>query len=682
MSAGPSVGSSAGSSSRNKVATYSAPWPIYALAWSSHVAPPPGSAAGSSSHGSSSTNSSLRRQHSISKSPSRFDDGTIPHGSRIAIGSLMEEYSNSIQVLGYIGERDSAGQPRLSTLATAPHAYPATKIAFQPSSLSTSSSSSSSDRGYMSPLSKSAKRGSWGAAGGASPGGSGGNAAAPEQWLYPNDEAHDGFPNRELLASTADCLRIWECSRNADWGTAPPWDDVEGGGDEENGYRYRRSSGQPSSSKMRFNLREKSVLAHVSHERTPRTTRRPSCSLPLTAVLQSKSSMSPPAPLTSFSWNHPSPNLIVTSSIDTTCTVWDLPTRTALTQLIAHDREVYDVDWCPGSSDVFASVGADGSVRVFDLRSLEHSTIIYETAGPPPPSSSSRPGTGMSTSSSSRNGSTAGGGGGGGGSGGQAAPLLRIAFNPWDANYLATFHLESDAIQILDVRAPGLPILELKGHKGGINAIAWGPPSATGTLSHSSSLSSGSSSSASGNSISKGMISTASDDSQVLVYDLASSTLRSASAQGRRSRNSNAASAAGGASGGATASPAPSSAGGGAGHHHSLSHSMSSASLSQQWGNGIPSELPFLAYDAQEMVNNVAWFRPGTNAAAGGAHSRGASMSNTASSASSSSVIAEWNEFAGNAKGGGRGGGGGAYPREDWMACVAGKELRALRVAA
>ena len=30
---------------------------------------------------------------------------------------------------------------------------------------------------------------------------------------------------------------------------------------------------------------------------------------------------------------------------------------------------------------MFASVGADGSVRMFDLRHLEHSTIIYEVAG-------------------------------------------------------------------------------------------------------------------------------------------------------------------------------------------------------------------------------------------------------------------------------------------------------------
>jgi hypothetical protein len=41
---------------------------------------------------------------------------------------------------------------------------------------------------------------------------------------------------------------------------------------------------------------------------------------------------------------------------------------------------VFDVRFCAGSVDVFVSCGADGSVRMFDLRSLEHSTIIYEPA--------------------------------------------------------------------------------------------------------------------------------------------------------------------------------------------------------------------------------------------------------------------------------------------------------------
>lgn len=82
--------------------------------------------------------------------------------------------------------------------------------------------------------------------------------------------------------------------------------------------------------------------------------------------------------MTSLDWNTVSPSLIITSSIDTTCTIWDIPTLTAKTQLIAHDKEVFDVRFCANSVDVFVSCGADGSVRMFDLRSLEHSTIIYE----------------------------------------------------------------------------------------------------------------------------------------------------------------------------------------------------------------------------------------------------------------------------------------------------------------
>ena len=37
--------------------------------------------------------------------------------------------------------------------------------------------------------------------------------------------------------------------------------------------------------------------------------------------------------------------------------------------------------FCANSVDVFVSCGQDGSVRMFDLRSLEHSTIIYEPTG-------------------------------------------------------------------------------------------------------------------------------------------------------------------------------------------------------------------------------------------------------------------------------------------------------------
>lgn len=125
----------------------------------------------------------------------------------------------------------------------------------------------------------------------------------------------------------------------------------------------------------------------------------------------------------------------------------------ALTQLIAHDREVYDVAWLPGSTDIFVSVGADGSLRAFDLRSLEHSTILYETPAPknvPPPTSS--------PSTSARP---------------HTSPLLRIAFNPADSNYMSTFHQDGSEIQILDMRSPGQPVMELRAHRAPINALGW-----------------------------------------------------------------------------------------------------------------------------------------------------------------------------------------------------------------
>lgn len=152
------------------------------------------------------------------------------------------------------------------------------------------------------------------------------------------------------------------------------------------------------------------------------------------------------APLTNFSWNEKMPSLVVTSSIDTTCTVWNLDTSTAVTQLIAHDREVYDVAWLPNSTDIFVSVGADGSLRAFDLRSLEHSTILYETPPPKNQLPTGRP---------------------------PSSPLLRIAFNPSDPNYMSTFHQDGTDVQILDMRSPGAPVMEVRAHRAPINAAGW-----------------------------------------------------------------------------------------------------------------------------------------------------------------------------------------------------------------
>lgn len=180
------------------------------------------------------------------------------------------------------------------------------------------------------------------------------------------------------------------------------------------------------------------------------------------------------APLTSFDWNETDPSIIGTSSIDTTCTIWDLHAQTAKTQLIAHDREVFDISFARGK-DVFASVGADGSVRMFDLRSLEHSTIIYESANfgtyPCGPAHFSHPR--------------------------PIEALLRLEWNKQDPNYLATFMVDNRKTTILDIRVPSIPVSELGGHMGCVNAVAWAPSSPC-------------------------HICTAADDSQALIWDLSS----------------------------------------------------------------------------------------------------------------------------------------------------------------
>uniref|UniRef100_A0A6B2LA46 Uncharacterized protein n=1 Tax=Arcella intermedia TaxID=1963864 RepID=A0A6B2LA46_9EUKA len=162
------------------------------------------------------------------------------------------------------------------------------------------------------------------------------------------------------------------------------------------------------------------------------------------------------APLTSFDWNDAKPTMVGTSSIDTTCTIWDIEKEQAVTQLIAHDKEVFDIAFAR-STDVFASVGADGSVRMFDLRSLEHSTIIYETP--------------------------------------ELRPLLRLVWNKTDSNYLATFMENSSKAIILDIRVPSVPAAELSGHSACLNGVAWAPHSSP-------------------------HICTAADDTQALIWDL------------------------------------------------------------------------------------------------------------------------------------------------------------------
>lgn len=77
---------------------------------------------------------------------------------------------------------------------------------------------------------------------------------------------------------------------------------------------------------------------------------------------------------------------------------------------------------------------------MFDLRNLEHSTILYETA--------------------------------------DATPLLRVAWNALDPHFLLTFGSASHRLTLLDTRLPSIPVAELAGPTGLLNDLTWAPHSA------------------------------------------------------------------------------------------------------------------------------------------------------------------------------------------------------------
>jgi WD repeat-containing protein 68 len=163
-------------------------------------------------------------------------------------------------------------------------------------------------------------------------------------------------------------------------------------------------------------------------------------------------------PLTSFDWNQTDLSLIAACSIDSTVSLWDLDKSVLKTQLIAHDREVFDIAFAPGVNQ-FATASADGSLRLFDLRSAEQSTVVFEN--------------------------------------GDQTPLLRLAWNKVDAQYVAALSMDSALVVVVDLRFPSVPVARLCGHQNNVNCVDWAPHSAYHMC-------------------------TAGDDSQTLIWDLRS----------------------------------------------------------------------------------------------------------------------------------------------------------------
>eukprot|EP00835_Amoeboradix_gromovi_P003978 NODE_286_length_11757_cov_0.187768.p4 type:complete len:328 gc:universal NODE_286_length_11757_cov_0.187768:6605-5622(-) len=137
-------------------------------------------------------------------------------------------------------------------------------------------------------------------------------------------------------------------------------------------------------------------------------------------------------PLSSMDWNVIDPSMIVTASINTTCAVWDLTVGQAKSTVIIHDKEILDVSFCANSRDTFATCGADGSIRMFDMRSL---TIIYEVPN--------------------------------------EVPLLKVDWNIIDPNYILAVPAVNNEILIIDKRYPSVPVTQLRYHTDSINDAQW-----------------------------------------------------------------------------------------------------------------------------------------------------------------------------------------------------------------
>ncbi|CCW64414.1 unnamed protein product [Phytomonas sp. EM1] len=216
----------------------------------------------------------------------------------------------------------------------------------------------------------------------------------------------------EFIITTADYLRLWEItpSEAGDGAARGPGEDParKGRGGKERG-------GDGGGGEV---LRSKVAIKRVFDNGKPNDF----CS-----------------PVTSCDWSAEELGTVACSSIDATVTIWDLERGVQKTKLMAHDKDVYDVAFA--SAHTFASCGADGSVRFFDLREMDHSTILYETPA--------------------------------------LHPLLRVAWNQQDANYISTFGIDGLHAVVIDVRYPTVPASLLSSrHQLPINGMAWSPQSA------------------------------------------------------------------------------------------------------------------------------------------------------------------------------------------------------------
>ena len=149
-------------------------------------------------------------------------------------------------------------------------------------------------------------------------------------------------------------------------------------------------------------------------------------------------------PLTACDWSHVNDSIVGVSSVDSTCSLWDLNKKEITYIAIAHDKEVYDISLGPDEF-TFMSTGADGSVRLIDSRIANFVSILFETK--------------------------------------DKIPLTRINWNLLNPNFILAVVLDKNEIYVLDQRDLTYPYAILKVHTNVVNNAIWAPQSNTNFIS-------------------------------------------------------------------------------------------------------------------------------------------------------------------------------------------------------
>ena len=150
------------------------------------------------------------------------------------------------------------------------------------------------------------------------------------------------------------------------------------------------------------------------------------------------------APLTSFDWSVHGQQHLVTSSVDATCTVWDVQHSMLHSRIITHDCAVYDVAWSP-STELFGAVGHDGTLRTVDLRTKDRIAVYF-----------CHP---------------------------DQRPYARLRWNVRTPHFVALLAPDQAELHVVDMRNPIVPAYVLKGHQASMSAVAWTPQSSSHLLS-------------------------------------------------------------------------------------------------------------------------------------------------------------------------------------------------------